>query len=302
MKKVGSITRRDFLRTTVGVTIAGAAGIKFSMGEESFAETQENRNSRVVLIRNKDALNQYSEPNGKVLPEMLDEAVCSLLDESNPVTAWGKLVKPGETVGIKSNVWRFLATPPELEHNITSRLHEVGVDPDKIEVDDRGVLKSKIFKNATSLINIRPMRSHHWSGVGGCIKNMIMFSPSPSAYHPDSCADLGSLFNLPLIAGKPRLHILVMLTPLFHGKGPHHFQKKYTWEYYGLLVSRDPVAVDATGLRILEAKRKDFFKDNQPFTVSPKHIGLAETRHRLGVADPSRIELIKLGWMEDSLI
>ena len=302
MKFDKTLTRRNFIRNTLGMTIAGAAGLRLPIAENGFAESKDSGTSRVVLIRREDAVDDNGKPNGEVLPEMLDKAVCALFDTETPVEAWKKLVKPGETVGIKSNVWRFLATPPELENNIANRLGEVGVDSDKIEVDDRGVLHSKIFKSATSLINIRPMRSHHWSGVGGCIKNMIMFSPSPSAYHDDSCADLASLFHLPAIAGKVRLNILVMLTPLFHGKGPHHYQKSYTWAYKGLLVSRDPVAVDATGLRILEAKRMEHFGEDQPFVVSPKHIGLGETRHQVGIADPGRIELVKLGWMDGAYI
>jgi hypothetical protein len=33
-----------------------------------------------------------------------------------------------------------------------------------------------------------------------------------------------------------------------------------------------------------------------------KHIELADTRHRLGVADLGKIELVKLGWSEGVLI
>jgi hypothetical protein len=93
-----------------------------------------------------------------------------------------------------------------------------------------------------------------------------------------------------------------MLTPLFHGKGPHHFQAEYTWEYKGIIISQDPVAADATGVRIMEAKRRDFFGEELPFSVSPKHIEVAEKKFDLGVADKARIDLIKLGWKEDILI
>jgi len=94
----------------------------------------------------------------------------------------------------------------------------------------------------------------------------------------------------------------VLLTPLFHGKGPHHFQKEYTWPYKGLIVGTDPVACDATGLRILEAKRLAHFNETQPFTVPPKHIRVAEEKYHLGVADPSRIQIKKLGWTDDILV
>ena len=88
----------------------------------------------------------------------------------------------------------------------------------------------------------------------------------------------------------------------FHGVGPHHFNKNYTWQYKGLLVGFDPVAVDSVGVRILQAKRKEYFKEERPINPPVKHIFLADTRHNLGTADPEKIELIKLGWDEDLLI
>ena len=74
-----------------------------------------------------------------------------------------------------------------------------------------------------------------------------MFHDRPWTWHHDSCADLGGLWNLPVVKGKTRLNVLVMLTPLYHGRGPHHFSRQYLWPYRGLIVSTDPVAADSTG-------------------------------------------------------
>jgi hypothetical protein len=93
-----------------------------------------------------------------------------------------------------------------------------------------------------------------------------------------------------------------MITPLFHGVGPHHFNKKYTWRYNGLIVSFDPVAADATGLRIMQAQREKYFGEERPISPPPKHIRLADTRHKLGNARQENIELVKLGWKEGMLI
>ena len=101
---------------------------------------------------------------------------------------------------------------------------------------------------------------------------------------------------------KTRLNVLVMFTPLFHGVGPHHFNKKYTWEYKGILVGTDPVAVDVTGLRILLAKRKEYFNEEKALAVPAKHIQVADTDYGLGVSDPAKIEVVKVGWKEGSLI
>jgi hypothetical protein len=146
------------------------------------------------------------------------------------------------------------------------------------------------------------MRTHHWAGVGSLIKNYIMFVPEPPAYHADSCADLALLWKLPLVAGKTRLNVLALFTPQFHGVGPHNFHLRYLWRYGGLAVGLDPVAVDAIGLRILEARRREHFGEERPFATPPKHIALADTRHGLGHADAAHIDLVMLGDAEGRLI
>jgi hypothetical protein len=107
---------------------------------------------------------------------------------------------------------------------------------------------------------------------------------------------------LPIAEGKTVLNILVMLTPLFHSVGPHDYNPTYTWKYNGMLVGLDPVAVDATGVRILMAKRRDYFEEDRPINPPPKHVFLADTRHNLGTSDERKIELIKLGWEDGRLI
>lgn len=62
------------------------------------------------------------------------------------------------------------------------------------------------------------------------------------------------------------------------------------------------MAVDAVGLRIIEAKRLEYFGKMEPFAVPPKHIRLADERHHLGNANPENIELIRMGWEKDVLI
>jgi hypothetical protein len=93
-----------------------------------------------------------------------------------------------------------------------------------------------------------------------------------------------------------------MLTPLFHGIGPHHFSRRYIWPYHGLLVSTDPVAADAIGARIIQAKRNAFFGENRPISPPPLHIAAADSRFGLGNSRPDRIELVKLGWKKDVLV
>lgn len=290
MKKV--ITRRDFIRGSTFAVLGAAIGFS----------SQQTKKSKVVLIRHPDALDENSRINADIIQQMLDEAVMTLFAEKDPVEAFKNLVKPGEVVGIKSNVWSYLPTPPEVEKAIKRRLIDVGVEKENISIDDHGVRQNPVFLKATSLINVRPLRTHYLSGVSGCMKNYIMFARSQPAYHPNSCADLGTLFYLPQVKGKTRLNILCVLTPQFHGRGPHHFSRRYVWNYKGLLVGQDPVAVDALGLRLLMAKRREKLGKDREIPPVPRHIEVADVKHGLGTSDINKIELIKLGWKQDILI
>ena len=294
------ITRRDFIRTGSRVAMGSLIGLPL-LGYAP--ATKPGKKSRVVLVRNPDVLEREEGlPRPDILEDMLDRAVTALLEAADPDSAWNQLVRPTDVVGIKSNVWHHLSTPRSLEAAIMKRLQKVGVKQENMAVDDRGVLTNPVFKRSTALINIRPMRSHHWSGLGTLIKNYIMFVDKPWQYHGNSCETLGAVWKLGHVKGKTRLNVLVMLTPLFHGLGPHHFSSRYTWQYAGLIVSKDPVAADATGARIIQAKRNAFFGKESPISPPALHIAAAGTRFGLGNSHPDGIELLKIGWEGDALI
>ena len=291
--------RRQFVAATAGAAAAGALGLR---GRDGEGAENTSRTSRVVLIRREDAVDGDGSPNGVALHEMLNHAVAALFEVDEAKLAWSRLFGAGDVVGIKSNEWGRLPTPAALEQAILAEVVGAGVDPAMVAVGDRGVRRDEVFQRATALVNIRPMRTHAWSGLGTLLKNLIMFVPRPAEYHGDSCAPLGSIWLLPELEGKVRLNILVMLTPQFHSLGPHSYSREFVWPYCGLIVSTDPVAADATGARIILAKRRQHFGDDRPISPPPHHIEIADTRYGLGVSDPERIDLIRLGWEEDALI
>jgi hypothetical protein len=290
------ITRRDFLRIGAAATVGGLIGLPRAASAEAVGK------SRVILIRNKDVITASGGVRAEVIEQMLDQAVTALLGTPDPATAWEQLVKAEEVVGIKSNAWDQLPTPRSLEAAIQGRLLQVGVRKENVSADDRGVLSNPVFQRATALINTRPMRTHYWSGLGTLLKNYIMFTPRPSDYHDNACENLGAIWHFPQVKGKTRLNILVMLTPQFHGVGPHSFSKEYVWNYCGLILSTDPVSADATGATLIQKKRDAFFGARKPISPPLNHITAADTRFGLGNSRPERIEVIKLGWEEDILI
>jgi hypothetical protein len=299
MKKTGeTLTRRDFIKG------AGCAAMGLAVGLPAIADelTEQPTRSRVILIRDRDVVGEDGGINGEIIRRMMDEAMKALFDKDDLIDCWKEVIKPDDVVGIKSNEWGPLPTPAALEQLIRTRVMDAGVPGKNISIGDRGILHDDIFLNATALINARPLRTHAWSGVGGLIKNQIMFVKKPWDYHADSCAGLGALWHLPLVKGKTRLNVLVMLTPLFYGRGRHHFDPTYTWSYKGLLVGTDPVALDTIGLQIFAAQRKAYFGRERPIRPPAHHVVIADRKYHLGTSDPGRIDLIKLGWQEDILI
>ena len=290
------ITRRDFFRMAAGTAMAAA------LGPAILRNAQAEPAAKVVLIRNAGVVGDNGQMQGEILQAMLDEAVKVLLGTKEPLEAWQTLFRSSDVVGVKSNEWNKLPTPKELESAIKRRLLDAGVAEKNMSIADRGVLDNPIFQRATALLNVRPLRSHHWAGVGTCLKNYIQFTPNRSAYHEEACSNLGRIWTYPVVQGKTRLNVLSVLTPQFYGRGANFFDTRYVWPYKGLLVGTDPVAVDAVGAHLLKMKRIAFFGEDRALDVPPIHIEAADKKYHLGVSDLSRIELIKLGWMEEVLI
>jgi hypothetical protein len=293
-----NITRRDFIKQTS----LAAVGSTLLLGKTGLVYSQDAKKVRVILVRDNGVLDEKGRPKYEVVLDMLDRAVTTLTGKKDVVQAWKTFIRADDVVGIKSNVWTYIPTTSQVENALKKRVMDAGVGESNIGIDDRGVLRNPIFKRSTALINARPMRSHHWAGVGTLIKNYIMFVPDPPNYHDDACSRLATIWDNPLCKGKTRLNVLVMLTPQFHGVGPHNFNPRYVWNYYGLIVSFDPVAADSTGLCIIQAKRRDFFGEDRPLSPPAKHIFEADTRYNLGTSDPNKIDLIKIGYEEDTFV
>ncbi len=64
----------------------------------------------------------------------------------------------------------------------------------------------------------------------------------------------------------------------------------------------------SSGIRIFAlrtgrvATRFAIVGDDRPISPPPHHIEIAGERYGLGVSDPDRIDLVRLGWKEETLI
>ncbi|HEX9975438.1 MAG TPA: hypothetical protein VGD14_25535, partial [bacterium] len=96
--KQNVLTRRDFIRGTVGATLSATVlGIPWTKG---FGDSP--RSSRVTLVRDQKAMDANMAVDQAILKKMLDQAVIQFTGEKNFKDAWLSLVKPKDTVGLVS--------------------------------------------------------------------------------------------------------------------------------------------------------------------------------------------------------
>jgi hypothetical protein len=309
-KREKNVTRRDFIKGTamgaLGLALYGRGqdfpagtgrgkGAVPAPGEAPFAA--QNPQSVVVLIRNEKAVGAEDRIDASVVEEMIDTAVRQFAGETSTAGAWAKFVKPEDTVGVKFTRcgWMRVHTEQPTIDAIVRRIGEAGVPKDRIFAQDGG----QPLEKCTALINVPTVKVHTLAGIAVSLKNYINFSPNPSKYHAPS-TNLAEVHLMPDIKGKTRLIIVDMLRPYF-GPGPQ-INPLHRWNYRGIMVGTDPVAIDSICLRLCQIKRRLFKGEDWPISPPPDNIRAADVTFHLGTSDPGRIRLVKLGWDQDVLI
>ena len=150
-----------------------------------------------------------------------------------------------------------------------------------------------LVREISALVNVGVVKDHDLAGVSLGLKNWYGVIHNPNKMHDDGCYPyVAHLAAYPLIREKLRLTILDGIVAQAHG-GPAR-SPKWTWPWGGMIVSAtDPVAVDATGLRVIEDRRREL---GLPSLAEEKRAPrwLAEAaRLGLGKADVERIRLVE---------
>lgn len=293
------ITRRDFIEGAAYGSIALALGLldADAWAAQPLFDAKEP-SARVVLVRDERAVAADHSVNRRVVEEMLDTAVKALTGESSAASAWGRFVRPADVVGLKFTKcgWMKVHTHQEVIDAVAARVRDCGVPNNRIHSADYGLP----VKECTALINIPTIKVHTLTGIAVSIKNYINFTGKESSYHHEGNAKLGEAWLLPDVKGKTRLIVVDALRPYF-GPGPQ-LNPLHQWDYKGIFVGTDPVAVDTVCLTLCQRKRNLFRREEWPITPPPKGIAMADTEYHLGTSDPRKIKLIRLGWQKDVLI
>ncbi|MBW1767893.1 MAG: DUF362 domain-containing protein [Deltaproteobacteria bacterium] len=286
------LTRRDFIRGTIGATIGTSLfGLKWPEGEANARSS-----SLVTIVRDKNAMDSSKNVDKTILKKMLDQTLMKFTGQKNPKDAWLSLVKPNDMIGLVPTD-HLNPTHDEVVDAVKSSLVDAGIPKDRIMLAQGSPRKPK---DCTALIALPALKAHYLTGIGTALKNYIMYSGSPSRYHKSNSSKLGEIWNLPFVKGKTRLVLVDSLYPLCD-KGPQP-DPKYKWAYNGLIAGTDPVAIDTVCLKIITEKRKAIRGEPWPLSPPPICIEAADKVYGLGTSRMEEIKIEHYGWEQDLLL
>ena len=286
------ITRRDFIRGTIGATLGTSMfGMGWAVGSETTAPS-----SLVTVVRNKDVMNADRNVDFKVLQKMLDQSIVQLTGKKDSKEAWSTIITPEDTVGLVTT-GHLNPTHDELVNAVKLALTDIGVPKKRIKMAQGS---SRKVKDCTALISLPALKAHWLTGIGTVLKNYIMYSGSPSAYHDQNSAKLGEIWHRPHVKGKTKLILVDALYPLCD-KGPQ-VDPRYKWPYSGLIAGTDPVAVETVCLRIIEEKRRALRGEPWPLSPPPICVEAADKVYGLGTSRIEDIKIAHFGWKQDLLL
>jgi len=294
-----TVTPRDFLRGAAYGTLGLAMGLEgMARAREGPAFAAENPLSEVVLVRHEAAVDAGHQVNSVVVAEMLDTAMKSFTGEGDVAKAWQRYFHPQDHVGIKYTrcSWHRIHVNQAVLDAITDRLITIGIARNRVIANDFGLP----VKDCTALINVPSVKVHALTGIAVSIKNYINFARIRIPYHFNGSSKLAETWLLPEVKGKTRLIVVDMLRPYF-GPGPQ-INPLHQWDYKGILVGTDPVAIDTVCLNICQKKRNLFKGEEWLISPPPRSIAAADSVYHLGTSDPTKIKVTRLGWEEEQLI
>ena len=287
------LTRRDFLRGTVGATLTvSMLGVPWIKGNAHASSS-----SQVVIVRDKDAMDSNLNVDTKRLQNMLDQTILQVTGKNSVREAWASLIKPDDVVGLVPTP-HLNPTHQELFDVIKRSLMSTAGIPEKNIIDAQG--GSRRPKKCTALISIPALKAHWLTGIGTVIKNYIMYSGRPTRYHAEKSAKLGEIWHQPEVKGKTKLVIVDALHPLCD-KGPQS-DPRYKWAYNGLIAGIDPVAVETVCLEVITRKRNALRGEPWPLSPPPICVEAADKVYNLGTSSIKNITVKRVGWEKDILV
>jgi hypothetical protein len=291
-KKKGALTRRDFIRGTVGATLGTSlVGLKWSEAKGAAAGS-----SLVTIVRDEKAMDAANKVNTDVLKEMLEQTLIKFTGQKTVKDSWLSLLKPTDKIGLVPTP-HLNPTHDEVTDAVKGSLVDSGIPEANITLAQGGPDKPKA---CTALIALPALKAHWLTGLGTVMKLYILYSGNARQYHEQNNAKLGETWNLPFVKGKTKLILVDALHPLFD-KGPQ-VDPRYKWSYNGLIAGTDPVAVDTVCLKIIMNKREATRGEPWPISPPPLCVEAADKEYGLGTNRMENIKVETYGWKKGLLL
>jgi Domain of unknown function (DUF362) len=147
----------------------------------------------------------------------------------------------------------------DASHFMEMAIVKAGDDP-RDERSRRSYVAKTVTQHVNKIINLPVLKHHQSAGVTIALKNMSHgFVNNVNRSHMTPTANACGMFipsvvSLPIIRQKVVLHIVDAVRASYHG-GPSA-RPQFIWEPKTLYFGTDPVALDKTGLKVIDAKRQ----------------------------------------------
>ena len=217
-----------------------------------------------------------------------------------------KWVPPGVRMAFASEA--YSNTQLDMEGYDPDHFMEIALIKPGENLNDPHYRRSYVAKIVTrqinKLINLPVLKHHQSAGVTIALKNMshgMVNNVNRSHLTPTNNACgifIPSVVSLPVIREKAVLHICDAVKASYHG-GPGA-RPQYMWEHKTMYFATDPVALDKTGLKAIDARRAQAGmasvalskpdKDSSYFNCQVEHIEIAGSLG-LGVFDDQKIDV-----------
>jgi hypothetical protein len=226
----------------VGIKVSPVGGKNLSSDALVLHEILAGLNEAGVPLRDVVVFNRYRE-----------ETIAAGID---------KWLPPGlrwEAASEKYDEWQHDMGGYDADHYMEMALIKPGEDFNDVHMR-RSYVARVVTKQINKFINLPVLKHHQSAGVTICLKNMshgMVNNVNRSHTTPtlNACGVfIPSVVSLPVIREKATLHICDAVKASFHG-GPGG-KAKYIWEHKTIYFATDPVALDKTGLSVIDTKRK----------------------------------------------
>ncbi len=271
--------------------------------------------ARVVTVRTAGVLHA-SVVDPVALSALLESGLQSLTRTPSPATAWRRLLGDAARILVKFNSVgaELLGTNNALAERIVRSLADAGWPPESvtlvecpehvtgglgcafpetgwsssIDLDGQPEPIAAYVGQCDAIINVSLLKTHQLAGMSGCMKNLShAVIKRPARYHANHCAPyVGRVIRSVPVSSRLRLNI-VNAVRIVGRNGPEAAEADVL-PLGGLILGRDPLAVDTIGWSALLRARRSFGLNDElsvPYLTAAAHDGVgrwhpAEVEHQ----------------------